>query len=300
MNLRILVPSGIGDFSWLWSKLVTTEHNFHIEYMGGYPDRLKAFLSLLPKDRVLSFHPNVDFCTRWDDKGELVTFRRDGNNALNVSKAKSLNDLSGDRLTFIENNSFLEAGNRIEDWWKDEIPGVEFHYDLAGSLKQSVIGNYFIVNFSSYGTKKAWGYYEVPAAAGVVQFIAEHTGALPLFIGGEYDDFTRDIFEHLSDAGQRCLSLVGKTPGLLEIIPILQQSRFYFGACSGLMVLTNILSRPVITYYPPFPKPPGRFLSGTWHDPEWPHLGLFWEGTENDKIMINDFLETHFLAHGCY
>src|SRR3989338_1045274 len=44
VDYKILVPSGIGDFSWTWSKLVTTPHRFHIEYMGGYPDRLAAFL----------------------------------------------------------------------------------------------------------------------------------------------------------------------------------------------------------------------------------------------------------------
>lgn len=293
MNYRILVPSGIGDFSWLWSKLVTTPHNFHIEYMGGYPDRLKAFLALLPPDRVLSFSPNVDFCTRWDENNELVCYRRDGNKSANVQKAGYLSSLSEDRLTFIENNSFLEAGNRIEGWWKDEIPGVDYHYALGGYLARSRPANYYIVNFSSYGTKKAWGYYEVDVAADIVRHISAVTGHIPLFIGGEYDDFTKDIYERLAVSGDKCLSLIGRTQSLIDIIPILQQSRFYFGACSGLMVLTNILRRPVITYYPPFPKPPGRHLSGAWHDPKYPHLGLFWDGDEIDKELIE-----HFLTYG--
>lgn len=291
-NFKILVPSGIGDFSWLWTKLVTTEHNFHIRYIGGFPDRLRAFLSLLPSSRILSFGPDLDYCTFWDQHHQLACRPRDSVKTPMLRKASSLADLCKDELMFLENNSFLEAGNRIEGWMKDEIPGACFHYSLAGADEQFSRGrgNYFIVNFSSYGTKKAWGYYEVPVAADLVRSIAKKTGAMPFFIGGGYDDFTRDIYESLRDSIS-CVSLIGRTPSLREVIALLQQSRFYFGACSGLMVISNIVYVPVITYYPPFDKPPGRKLSGTWHDPEIPHLGLFWEGAEGDMYQIEAFLK---------
>lgn len=288
MDLKILVPSGIGDFSWLWSKLVTTKHNFHIEYIGGYPDRQRAFMELLPKDRIVSFKPNTDFRTRWNDDGELVCLPVNPRGVL-MPKAAKLSALENGSQAFIECNSHVEAGNRIESWLADEIPGCNFHYPIAGSFPRPSKADYFVVNFSSYGTKRAWGYYEPVESARVVEFVSIITGWTPLFVGGEYDDYTEDVHAVLNLKGIKCFSVVGRTPELKSVIALIQQSRMYFGACSGLMVLANIFHVPVITYYPKFDRPPGRKLSGTWHDPEVPHLGLFWEGAERDKEIIEKF-----------
>lgn len=286
---KILVPSGIGDFSWMWSKLVTTPHNFHIEYIGGLPDRMNAFLNLLPKDRVLSIKSNPDHATKWDEDGQLVCFPR-SKESIAINKVNCLAMMQPGTTYFIENNSWLEAGRRIELWNKEEIPETDFHYAMDGKLIRPVKGNYFIVNFSSYGTKKAWGYYDVPIATDVVEYLCRKTGWEAVFIGGQYDDYTTDIYKTLSARGMYCHSIVGKTPNLTEVIPLLQQARMYFGACSGLMVLTNNLKVSVATYYPPFQKPPGRHLSGAWHDPKIPHLGLFWEGKEHDICQLEKFL----------
>lgn len=290
MDYKILVPSGIGDFSWMWSKLVTTPHNFHIEYIGGLPDRMNAFLHLLPKDRVLSIRANPDHATKWDENNQLVCFPRSKLNAA-VTKVDRLDVMNPNNFYFIENNSWLEAGKRLELWNKDEMPFTDFHYDILGKMVRPLKGNYFIVNFSSYGTKKAWGYYDVPISTDIVEEICKKTGWEAVFIGGPYDDYTQDIYKLLKERNVACHSVVGKTPSLIEVIPLLQQARMYFGACSGLMVLTNNLNVPVATYYPPFPKPPGRHLSGAWHDPKIPHLGLFWDGKENDLCLLDQFIK---------
>lgn len=291
MDYKILVPSGIGDFSWLWSKIVTTPHRFHVEYIGGTPDRMRAFLNLLPKDRILSFKDNVQYVTKWNENNQLVCFPRYPQfpQLPNVGKLSIMNP---NYLYFLENNSFLEAGNRIEEWCKSEIPNTDFHYHIDGKLDNPVRGNYFVVNFSSYGTKKAWGYYDVSISAEIVEYICKSTGWEALFIGGSYDDYTQDIFKLLHDRGIKCRSIVGQTPSLIEVIPLLQQSRFYAGACSGLMVLSNNLFTPTLIYYPPFPKPPGRKLAGMWHDQSIPYLPLFWEGSQQDIIKIDNWLST--------
>jgi hypothetical protein len=61
---RILVPAGIGDFSWLWSKFSTTNDSYHVEYANCIPDRLGPYLALLPKDKLLSYKqsPNYKCC----------------------------------------------------------------------------------------------------------------------------------------------------------------------------------------------------------------------------------------------
>jgi ADP-heptose:LPS heptosyltransferase len=195
-------------------------------------------------------------------------------------------------LVFLESNTYLEAGNRLEGWFAQDIPDTDFHYKMNGALDKAKRGNYFIVNFSSYGTKKAWGYYETTGAADVVEFLIKKTGWTPIFIGGTYDDFTRDVYMELIRREDRAINLVGKTPDLTEVVVWLQQARFYFGACSGLMVLSNVLRTPVATYYPPFQTPPGRHLAGTWHDPAIPYVSLFWEGVEQDKQIMESFLKT--------
>lgn len=290
MDYKILVPSGIGDFSWLWSKLVTTKHNFHIEYIGGYPDRLDAFLRLLPADRILSFRSNADYATKWTEAGELICYSKYPHRVPAVRKSFRLSDLSETEFTFFECNSFLEAGNRLENWLIDEIPETDFHYDIEGKAAGVPRAESFIVNFSSYGTKKAWGYYEVPDAAALVALIASKTRWVPIFIGGEYDDFTRDVFEYYRSIMPHCVSLIGRTGDLKKVVNLLQESRLYFGACSGLMVLSNNFYTPVIAYYPKFEKPPGKKLAGVWHDAATPHLGLFWDGALQDISTIKDFL----------
>jgi len=290
MIYKILVPSGIGDFSWIWSKLSTTGDQYHVEYIGGVPDRMSAFLKLLPKDRILSFKSNDNYITKWSDKGELVCFSRFGSGLPEIPKMQRYSDLRGGQLMFVEANTHLERGNRIEGWLGDEISGTKLHYKITGLLGRCVKGDYFIVNFSSYGTKKAWGYYEVPVAADLVEFIAMQTGWTPFFVGGEYDDFTRDIHVEVIDRGIKAVSLVGRTPSLIDVIALIQQSNLYFGACSGLMVISNIFCVPVCTYYPPFEKPPGRHLAGTWHDDFIPYLPLFWDGFDKDISKIKLFL----------
>lgn len=291
MAKRILVPSGIGDFSWTWSKLVTTKDEYHIEYVGGLPDRMTAFLSLLPKDRIVGFNSNPHYATKWNEQGELIIFSRQPTMFPEVPTARRYSDIRENQLIYVESNTFLERGNRLEDWWKEEIPGTDFHYKIDGVLGKYTSAPYFIVNFSSYGTKKAWGYYEVPVAADLVEFIVKKTGWIPFFIGGYYDDFTSDIHNDLVNRGVKALSLVGKTPKLIEVITLLQQSKMYYGACSGLMAVANVLRIPVAVYYPPFNRPPGRFLAGTWHDTNVPYLSLFWEGKEGDICQLEKFMK---------
>jgi hypothetical protein len=221
----------------------------------------------------------------------LICYSKYPHRAPEVKKAFRISDLSESEISFLECNSFLEDGNRLEGWAGEEIPETNFHYQIAGAVEDSPRTESFIVNFSSYGTKRAWGYYEVPDAAALVALIATKTGWLPIFVGGEYDDFTRDVYAYLHAVFPRCVSVVGKTPDLLEVVGLLQQSKLYFGACSGLMVLSNIFFTPVIAYYPPYLKPPGKKLAGTWHDPAAPHLGMFWEGVMRDMPEIEAFLK---------
>lgn len=285
MTKKILVPSGIGDFSWTWSKLVTTDDKFDIDYVGGTPDRMMAYLGILPKERIVKFKSNPNYTTKWDEKHMLAGYPRQGHPE--IVNIKAYGELNGIERKFIECNSLLEAGGKLETWLSDEIPGIDYHYKINGTVKNCRRNNYFIVNFSSYGTKKAWGYYDVKDSVEIVKFIIDRTGFIPMFIGGYYDDYTIDICNEIVKEDLPAINLVGKTPNLIEVVALLQQSQFYFGACSGLMAIANVLYTPAIVYYPPFDVPPGRKLSGTWHDPEVLHLGLFWEGKDKDKPILD-------------
>jgi len=301
MIYRILIPSGIGDWSWSWSKLVTTCDKYHIDYIGGKPDRMHAYLSLLPNDRILSFKANPDYATRWDGP-ELVVFPRNVSTHPFVTKARRYDTMApmagagtglatNSRMFFVESNTHLEAGNRIEGWLGDELPNTDLHYKIKGALDKCVKNNYFIVNYSSYGTKKAWGYYSVEDSAKFITFIAKETGMLPIFIGGDYDDYTQDIYLKLLDYKVNAVNLIGRTPALADVVALLQQAKLYAGACSGLMVLANVLYTPALVYYPPFAMPPGRKLAGTWHDKNIPYLSLFWDGVDKDIELSKQWLK---------
>ena len=283
MIKKIMVPSGIGDFSWTWAKLAATDDQYHIHFANGLPNRMDAFLALLPKDKVLSYKMSEEFTTGWDGP-TLKPYPREKRQPIKV--ARNYTDLNDQEFKFFECNSFLEAGNRLEYWQKNELPKIDFHYNIKGVVDGAKTGNYFIVNFSSYGTKKAWGYYEVDDSADIVEYISKKKEMMPVFIGGSYDDYTTDIFKTVVSRGVRAVSLVGKTPDLIAVIALLQQARMYFGACSGLMALANVLYTPVAVYYPPFDMPPGRLLNGMWHDPEVLHVGMTWRGKMGDIVRL--------------
>lgn len=276
MKYRILVPSGIGDFSWLWSKLSTTEHQYFVEYAYMYPDRLGAFLPLLPKDKLLGFKTNKDYRCWFDTLGLEMHFAPGDESKVNLHSQLVPGD---DVLNLIEPNTHLERGNRIETWLPD-VPATDLHYKIGGLLERPVRQNIFLVHLSSVKVRIFWNYYDVPVWVDMVEAIQKKTGWLPIFIGGDYDDFAQECFEQYIQKNQ-AISLIGKTPNLVSVLCLIQQSRFFMGAVSsGLTMLANVLNTPSVSWWPRPGLPP------SWPDTNIPYLWFLWKNPDLDKEAL--------------
>lgn len=280
MHFQLLVPTGIGDFSWIWSKLSTTSDTFEILHPRETPARLDPFLALLPKDRILSYavEPNAGFFfDRRELKAQFCNAPGEPIQRYDQMREGSIN--------VVEANTHLERGNRIESWLPD-IPAVDFHYRIEGLLEKTARANIFIVHLSSRQVQKTWHYYDIPVWISMIQRVQKQTGWTPVFIGGAYDDFARECFEKYAGTGAKTFSLIGKTPDLLSALCLIQQCKFFMGCVSsGLTMLANVLSTPSVSWWPRPGLPPA------WHDKRIPYLWFRWKDPRSDREHLSLFLK---------
>lgn len=279
MHYKILIPTGIGDFSWIWSKLSTTKDTFEIEHPKETPARLDPFLALLPKNRIVSYEINPD-TGFFFDRGTLQAHFCNSP----ATPIESYADMREGVLNVVEANTHLERGNRIESWLPD-LPNVDFHYPIEGLLEKTSRAGFFIVHLSSYNVKKAWNYYDIHVWITMIAAVQKMTGWTPLFVGGDYDDFAKECFERYAGTGAKAFSLIGKTSDLLSVLCLIQQCKFFMGGVSsGLTMLANVLNTPTASWWPRPGLPP------SWADMKIPFLWFLWRNPEQDLVQLEQFV----------
>ena len=147
--MKIGVPSGIGDFSWMWSKLCHVQNEIEeIEIADGWPYRTQEYVHLCGiKASYGAFaYPQILL-------SEKVN---------NVRSWKDIQNLNYG-MVLIEANKHLEDGRRLEEWMPD-LP-TEFHYplnvsDSARAIAQRSLmhlkGPLLGVSCASYRGSEAW------------------------------------------------------------------------------------------------------------------------------------------------
>lgn len=277
---RILVPAGIGDFSWLWSKFSTTKDSYHIEYANCVPDRLGAYLELLPKDKVLSYKMSPNYKCFFNVGDLEMRFTPDSN-----PRITRYSQMRPELLNFVEPNTHLEHGNRIETWLPD-IPACDLHYKMEGLLENPEKKKIFIVHLSSTHTFKVWRHYDVHVWVNIIDMLQKKTGWMPVFIGGEYDDFAKQVFDQYIQS-HVAHNLIGHTKDLLSALHIVQQCQFFLGAVSsGMTMLANVMRIPSASWWP------REKLPQSWADHKVPYLWMLWKDPEDDKQKLEQFLST--------
>lgn len=250
------LPSGIGDFSWAYSKL---KHLglVHYEIADGEPYRTVPFVERLPwtasakygefrYDDIIQYEQATRIPTigaRWSDVEELV---------------------KGGGRVLIQPNKHLERGRRLEEWMP-ELP-TDFHYDITTTpfdvtmaekalvdLKKPVFG----ISCASYRGAEAWKTWGYPEWSEFLRMFQAEVGGTMLLLGGFWDDLTYTL------ASEGYPDMVGKTH-IATAVEILKRLDGYIGFSSGLGVIGTVLRRPVFMMWPDFQKP----LSESWASPE--------------------------------
>ena len=263
------VPSGIGDVSWMYSKLKHIGEPLEIEVADGWPYRTVPYLEMLPEVKAASY-------------GEFQYPQ--------ILAFESINEINGHakwadlrgkhHRLLIQANRHLEAGKRLEDWLPD-LP-CDFHYEMRTSpadveraekmlagLKRPLIG----ISAASYRGSEAWKTWGYREWSPFLKWLTAETGGDILLMGGFWDDLTATLAED----GYR--DVVGKTP-IGTAVEILRRLDGYLGFSSGLGVLMTVLDRPTFMMWPDHQvelstswAPPAMldnqtYLTSLWREPE--------------------------------
>jgi hypothetical protein len=260
-TISLCVPSGIGDISWIYSKLhcAPPEFDFELFVADGWPHRSVEFCRMLPRV-VRSDYEDFNY-------KDILSFQRVNN--ITTFEGVATN---GFGRTFISCNEHLEQGKRLEDWLPDLK--TDFHYPvvtMGDDMKTAFelinpkggvdVGVRLIgVSAASYRGSEAWDTWRSPKWNRFMDLLQEVADKRLRFVllGGFWDDLTFALSKRWD-----AIELVGKTTigQAYELHKLLDG---YIGFSSGLGVLSTLLSRPTVMLWPRHQAE----LSTSWAPPE--------------------------------
>lgn len=239
------MPPGIGDISWIYSKLAGLGRPLRIEIADSGPRRALPYLDLLPLVK------------------EAAYVKAANPAKMRLGKASphwGMDDLIGlarAETVPIDLNSWLEAGNRIEGFMP-EIPTVH-HYEMLQPLAgPSDLGNilwlrnghsryisFYCANSDTVRRWHGWNPQQWSALADMLMQEYDLDGIA--LLGAEWD---RPFAEKVLAATDVMLfELVGKSR-LAVTLDVLRRSLYLVAFPSGIPILATVMSRPTVMFYP--------------------------------------------------
>lgn len=263
--MRIIkTNAGLGDSAWILQKLINSGEQFKFQINNGSPQRGKQIFDLLPQVAAsCDYVPGLPY--------KIVGPR-------NIQKGLKYWKQIKDKDFYLSANEHLEYGLRIEKF----LPDLPTSYSLPFQTQQweevvkaDFAGDqpYIGIYASAYSTARNWGFWD---EHGWLKLIRLMKGLIPdatfVLIGAEWDaELAGNLRNLLQKHSISYISTIGKPLGyVIEMMKILAYG-FYFP--SGLGILSGLLHRPSVMFYPPaLPK-----LGGTWADPAIIEDGSFKE-----------------------
>jgi len=292
-TITLGVPSGIGDISWVYSKLhcAPQEFDFEITVSDGWPHRSAEFCRLLPRVVKAEYQ---DF----DYKDILV--------AQKFNPITTFDDIVkyGLGRTMLSCNFHLESGKRLEKFLPDL--DTDFHYPLktteedALAAKELIIasasaapGDVLIgISAASYRGSEAWDTWRAPKWNRFLDLLQEIANKRFRFVllGGFWDDLTFALSKR-PDA----VEFVGKTT-IAQAYEMQKLLDGYIGFSSGLGVLATLLSRPTVMLWPKHQVA----LSTSWAPPDMlkdkSYVALQWDEPFEVVQQVEGWLKNHVLG----
>lgn len=238
-GLRFIVPPGIGDSGWIYSKLekLATQRKITFLPNNDPPHRGLPFVRLMPN--ILAPH--------YADE----PYHESMQHALDplTTDLASLPDGTY-RLTL---NPHLEAGHRLEQAFPKQP--TNFHYELklpAPGPLESQLDNpsRLLIGFycSSYAHRSDILFWE-PAAW--VRFLGLVRAALGpcifVAIGAKYDDRTAEVVPALREKGHDVLAFLDQDIGIT--FNLMKKLHYFFAFPSGLGIMADVLRVPAMMWF---------------------------------------------------
>ena len=268
--MELMVHPGIGDISWLLSKLSTVGEDFDLLIA----EDLKTRRSLPLKDMVPFIRS-----AGYGGQEFYYVLSQCGNSLFSEYREA---EAKGKRL-FMTVNNWLEKGNRIEGFLPDL--DTDYHYPISGSKEEvdfaeetvsrhPAIGIY-TSSFGGIHNWRAWSPFEwLEFMTYVKKEIPEATFYL---IGAEWDlDIRDEICRGMQHYKLDYVDLYGRTT-LGEALEIIRRLDYFAGFASGLTILADVVNTPTLMLYPNYLRP----MMDAWPDPmslaTGTHKGLVWD-----------------------
>lgn len=286
----IICPAGIGDWSWLWSKLIAVKDEIGaVRVIDGAPRRTVPYIKccgIEDADYDIDF-PDSPSITRGQYQMILTAESAMGYSWHQRPTWEKIKALKVDTL-LIEANSHLEAGLPLSEWLPD-LP-VDYHYPLyvsdddrktgrektakaitgtsreAGhTMKEGPVVGFSCASYKGADAWNTWGRKQW------IDFLRKvmSLGWRPLAVGGGWDDLTYTVACELD-----LPFTVGKTsvPEMIEQMNVLDA---YIGFSSGMNVIRTVLDKPAMALWPCNKKCDQKELSRSWAPPKMLDSGRY-------------------------
>lgn len=252
------VPSGIGDISWLYSKLLNIPEvskgsavlSFHIA--DGWPYRALPYVNMLP-------------CTAYNDYGnheykdiiEVERVQKIDHNKLTWQELKD----RGYGAYFIQNNEFLERGTPLAKWCPDLL--TTYHYPLirdeaAEKKAQELLTPatktrpLFGVFGSSKRGVKLWKGWLAPEWLEFIKMVKRDFDPHFVLMGAQWDhEIMDEIVVELDKEKIEYTNITGRTM-LAAAVEVLKLLNYFMCFSSGLNVLSTVVGTPCCAMWPDF------------------------------------------------
>ena len=239
-SLLFDVPPGIGDVSWVYSKVrdLALKEPVGFRICCDPPNRSEPFVQLLPG--VVNFNYSGHYAQMLP---RLLPYDTDLAQLPPGQYALSM-------------NPHLEAGRRLDQAFPKQT--THYHYPLnlpssAAASAQTFFSQVTGVQklgfyCSSYKHRPDLGFWTPQEW---VRFLTMISHWLPkasfIALGAEYDDKTQDVVKLLKAAKVRVHSAIGSEIGCT--ISIMQRLDYFFAFPSGLAILADVLDLPCMMWY---------------------------------------------------
>jgi ADP-heptose:LPS heptosyltransferase len=244
----IITCPGLGDTVWLFMKLVNQSERFHWKIGDGLPQRGHQIFELFPQ-LVESFEYIPDH----------------GYNKVKRSAHTGKWSRTPDRF-YLEANSHLERGNRIEEFLPDLETSYRLEYATSESDKNTaneiiwpatvtelkisfdldpMIGIYT----SAYSNARHWKGWEAKQWLELIRLIQKHNPNYKfVFIGADYDiGVSQEIMKQLQPS-EYVNTICQPLPVVIEILKRLD---CFIGFPSGLSIINETLgAKQTVMFYP--------------------------------------------------
>jgi len=240
--INIIVPSGVGDISWVYSKISKAPREIHMQICGETPQRSLEYVKLLPNIKSAEY---VKICTY---------------DLLDMEQPKTYQEFLNwpeDKPCPLIANNWLDEGNRIEGWLPDGE--VDHYYDIsipdkAKNKAQEALKDMIYpvgILMAHENAVYAWrGWQPEEWLILIKKLYQEFPFITFIFLGAYWDvGMMNQMQPYLKLYKIPYIDLVGRTH-IAETIAILERLKMFIAFASGMNMLSTRAKKRNIMFYP--------------------------------------------------